>query len=148
MSALLRFVNPTGGELVVDAATKRLVEGENLIAELFLSLYTDAPADEGDPVPDGIERHWYWASAFDTNAIRGSKLWILRYVRPVEDALVLAEQWTTDALQHLITRKLVQSISVRTEARGSRSKMILIEITVTLDERTRRTFRLETPYAV
>lgn len=143
MTMLLRYVNPTGGSLVVDEHG-RLLSGDRLVAAIFASLYTDAPAAEGDPVPPGMRRDGYWARAFDRTAIAGSKLWLVKYVRPVSKAAVLAEQWASDALAWMVPT-LAEGVEV--VASVPRPRFIRLDIIVTLSPEQRRRFRVDIDYA-
>ncbi len=145
MAVIIRWKNSEGGgDLVLDA-NHRVVQGESLIADIFLSLHTDAPADEGDPVPPDVSRSGYWATSFDRNAIKGSKLWIVRYIRPIDRAKLFAEQAVEDALAWLVTRGRLESVSTSASTVGS--KAIVIDVVATLTTNARRTFRLDIPYS-
>lgn len=143
MTMLVRYVNPTGGSLAVDQHG-RLMQGDPLVAAIFASLYTDAPADEGDPAPRDVIADGYWARAFDARAIRGSKLWMLKYVRPVSRAVVLAEQWANEALAWM-----VPSIAhgVQTIASTPQAGVVRLDVVVTLSTDQRRRFQTDVKYA-
>lgn len=144
MSVALGWSNTDGGDLVFAGAQNLLAEADPLLAEVMLSIHTDSPASPGDPVPEGVESLGYWASAFDPDAIRGSKLWILRYVRPSSRAKVLARRWTEEALSWLVDRGRAADVSVETSLVGL--NRIQIDVAIALSEETRKTFRTEVLY--
>lgn len=139
MAAILRFDNETGAfELAVDE-DGRLVQGEPLVSEMMLALYTDAPADVGDPIPEGVTCLGNVAADFDALAVKGSKLWLLRFTKPVGRALEYAKIWAEDALQYIVERGDLVSVSASASLAG---KTIKIRVTVTLPDGSARTFSL------
>jgi phage gp46-like protein len=139
MAAAIVWINPIGGDLALEV-NNRIRQGEPLIAEFLLSLHTDAPADVG------VRRDGYWAASFeDSRAIRGSKLWLLPYVRPASRAVTLARIWTDECLAWMVPSRLK---AVSADAALAPNQRIDIAIGVTLHDDTRRTFRLDFPYAV
>lgn len=145
MAALIRWNNTAGGgELVLDAQ-RRIAQGDPLIADLFVSLHTDAPAAPGDPVPEGVSRPGTWAASFDRAAIKGSKLWMLRHVKPIAKALALAPIFAEEATRWLVTEGRVASVSATAAAVG---KLIVITIVVVLNSGDAKTWSIDVPYAV
>lgn len=139
MAAIFRFDNDLGSfELAADE-DGRLIQGGPLVSEMMLALYTDAPADVGDPIPDGVVYLGNVAADFDSLAVRGSKLWILRYVKPVAKALEYAKIWTEDALQFLVERGDLQSVAASTALVGTTIK---IRVRVVLASGKATTFSL------
>lgn len=144
MALALGWSNIDGGDVVFSGSQNLLAEADPLLAEVMLSLHTDAPSEAGDPVPEGVESQGYWAVAFDTSALRGSKLWILRYVRPSSRAKVLARRWTEEALEWLVEKGRAASVTVETSLVGL--NRIQIDVAIALSEETRKTFRTEVLY--
>lgn len=139
MASIFRFDNELGAfELAADD-DGRLIQGDPLVSEMILALYTDAPADVGDPLPDGVEYRGNVAADFDGLAVRGSKLWILRYVKPLAKALEYAKIWAEDALQYIVDRGDLLGVVASASLVG---KTIKIRVTATLPDGTARTFSL------
>lgn len=139
MAAIFRFDNDLGSfELAVDE-DGRLIQGESLVSEMMLALYTDAPADVGDPVPPGTTYLGNVAADFDGLTVRGSKLWILRYIRPASKAVEYAKIWTEDALEFLVTRGDLLSVVATASLIG---RTIKIRVSATLPDGTARTFSI------
>ena len=131
MASILRFNNDIGAfEIAVDD-DGRLIQGDPLISEMMLALYTDAPADDGDPVPPGVVYRGNVAADFDLLAVRGSKLWILRYVKPASKALEYGRIWAEDALEYIVKRGDLSRVSAPTSLVG---RTIRIRISVTLPD--------------
>jgi phage gp46-like protein len=137
-------VNASGGDIVIDA-NSRIVEGEPIIAEMLASLYTDAPPLDGDPVPEGVERDGYCATAFDPTAIRGSRLWLVPYIRPVSRAMTFAQGAASDALARMVGTRVT---AVDVTASNPKPGRIDLAIHVTLLDETRKTFALAIDYAI
>ena len=139
MASIFRFDNELGAfELAADD-DGRLIQGDPLVSEMMLALYTDAPADVGDPLPADVEYRGNVAADFDGLAVRGSKLWILRYVKPLAKALEYAKIWAEDALQYLVDRGDLLGVVASATLVG---KTIKIRVTATLPDGTARTFSL------
>lgn len=134
-----------GGEVAL-SSTNRIATGDPLATKIFASLHTDRAPSPGDPVPEGVVRRGNWQRSFDPNALEGSRLWLLPYVRPVSRALVFAPLWADEAVQWLITRKRV--LSITNTARRLGPEAIGIEHLVQIDAATRRRFLTEVPYAL
>jgi phage gp46-like protein len=143
MSVILLGWTEDGGDIRLDDA-KHILRGPALMTEFLVSLHTDCAPEAGDPVPEGIVRRGNWQRSFDPNAIKGSKLWMLRYVRPVERARVFAELWSEQACAWMVTTKRVLSVTHTAERKGRES--ILITHDARIDEKTRRRFATELPY--
>lgn len=87
-----------GGDLVMD---------EGLQTAVIISLFTDAPADPGDEIPDGTTdpRGWWGDMPSDPAAqtgtppdITGSKLWLLTRAVMNAGTLARAESYAKNAL--------------------------------------------------
>lgn len=106
------------GDLVdLDGA---LLLDDTLTNAIIISLFTDARVDG--------ERGW-WGNSFATFEM-GSKLWTLHRSKQIDDILEDAERYARDALQWMITDKLVSSLSVT--ATNPKQSMLLLTIIVTL----------------
>lgn len=116
------------GDLVdLDGA---LLLDDTLTNAIIISLFTDARVDG--------ERGW-WGNSFAAFEM-GSKLWTLHRSKQIDDILEDAERYARDALQWMITDKLVSSFSVT--ATNPKQSMLLLTIIATMPNGTveQRTF--------
>ena len=145
MAAILLGWSDEGGDLQI-GSDNRIVMGHPIVTELLTSLNIDRAPDPGDPAPEGVERLGNWQRSFDPDAIQGSKLWMLRYVRPIEKALALAPIWAKEATLWMVTTKRVVSIEHESDRIGFAA--IRLTHTIQVDAKTRRKFLTEVPYVV
>lgn len=147
MAARIVWLNErSGGSLVLDEQ-RIIAESDPLIADVFCSLYIDAPASVGDPAPESVQRQAYWAAAFDSRAIRGSKLWMVPFVRPVAVARTTAAGWAQDALEWLVRAGRLRAVTA-TPRTAAPARSVVLDIVLTLPDGKRRSFALDVPYAV
>ena len=105
----------TTGDVSYDA-TGKIVEGRDLKSNVFLSLFLDAPAQDGDDVPAGTIRRGFWADAFSTDGdITGSRLWLLDRAKVTATSLADAKMYAEEALAWLIRDGIARSVSVTPE---------------------------------
>jgi phage gp46-like protein len=143
MAVLLSWSEEGGDICVLDGP---IVTADSLATELLVHLYTDRAPGTGDPVPEGVVRRGNWQRSFDADACKGSKLWMLPYVRPLSRALALASSWAQEAVEPLVTRKRVRSIVTSAERLGREA--IGITLDVRIDADTQRKFRAKVSYGV
>lgn len=149
MPAILRFDNDAGWfDLALDD-NNRLVEADGatadpLVTEMLLALYTEAPADVGDPVTPGSERLPHWGVSFDpAETVRGSKLWMIPFCKPASKALALAPIWAEEALGYMVTRGAIASVAASATLVG---KIIKLRIEVALNSGDRKAFTLSVAF--
>jgi phage gp46-like protein len=143
MSVILLGWTEDGGDMFLDEA-KHILRGPSVMTELFISLHTDCAPDAGDPVPQGVVRRGNWQRSFDANAIKGSKLYLLRYMRPIERALVFGPIWAEQATAWMVTTKRIVSVTHTAERTGREGVRLIHD--AQLDAKTRRKFASEFPY--
>jgi phage gp46-like protein len=79
---------------------------------VMISLFTDKRAKDDDVLPSGqTDRRGWWADALDGEEI-GSRLWLLYDERRLPKVLLRAEEYAKEALNWLITDKVVKSINI------------------------------------
>lgn len=107
-----------------------LLLDDTLTNAIIISLFTDARVDG--------ERGW-WGNSFSELEM-GSKLWTLNRSKQIDDILEDAERYARDALQWMITDKLVSNYSVTVT--NPKPSMLLLNIAVTMPNGTveQRTF--------
>ena len=90
-----------------------LATGQDLRSAVAISLFTDRVANHDDVIPDGTgdPRGW-WA---DDDVPIGSRLWLLARAKQTDDVRALAHAYITEALQWLITDKVVDHFDITVE---------------------------------
>ena len=106
------------GVLQMDADPLAMLGGAALSpAEqaVIVSLYSDAPAQEGDALPDtsGDRRGW-WGDTYATTQGDhvGSRLWLLRRAKASVATAQLAAGYAQEALAWLVTSGLATDVAV------------------------------------
>jgi phage gp46-like protein len=105
-----------GADLFVQA--NDLAASDDLVAGVFLSLFTNRRAEPGDVLPDGeSDPQGYWGDLFPTVAGDkfGSRLWLLRRAKPSQDTLDRATQYAREALQWMLDDLLAERVDVSAE---------------------------------
>lgn len=96
----------SGNDLVVD---------NGLETDVFLSLFTDRRAEDGDVLPTGeLDRRGWWGDAFPVvpGDRFGSRLWLLARAKEVPETLRRAEEYASEALVHLVEDRVVERVEV------------------------------------
>lgn len=111
-----------GNDLVVD---------DGLETAVFLSLFTDRRAEDGDVLPTGEQdRRGWWGDAFPVvdGDRHGSRLWLLARAKELPDTLTRAEEYAREALAWLTEDRVAERVEVAAvvESRG------VMRLTVTI----------------
>lgn len=111
MADLALVWNAALGEADLALAGTDLAMDNGLETAVIVSLFTDAPADPGDDIPDGTgdRRGWWGDMPVDAAAqngttpdVTGSKLWLLARAVLNPETLARAEKYAKDALAWMI----------------------------------------------
>jgi phage gp46-like protein len=91
-----------------------LVNGDDLVTPVLLSLFTDRTANPDDTITDGSSdpRGW-WGD--DGTYLLGSRLWLLDRAKRTQQTLQLAQGYIEEALQWMIDDGVVDSFDVYVE---------------------------------
>ncbi len=128
-------------DLVLSGGTLQTHSG--LRSAILISLFSDARANETATLPEeGGDRGGWWGDDFggdvssgaadrDYRNTLGSRLWLLRRSKAMQQVLRDARQHVQDALGWLIRDGITSAVSVEVEAQGDR-----LAIAVTLDRPT------------
>ncbi len=104
-----------GIDLALDNAL--LAADDGLETAVILSLFSDARAKEDDALPLGqTDRRGWWADAYpaaDDDRF-GSRLWLLRAAKQLQQSLNTAKQYAEEALAWLIADGVASSVDVET----------------------------------
>ena len=96
---------------------------------VMISLFTDGRAKDDDILPRGqTDRRGWWADALDGEEI-GSRLWLLYDERRLRKTLLRAEEYAKEALQWLISDKVVKSINI-TASSDARCETLFLDVNV------------------
>ena len=124
-----------GGSLAADAG---------LTTAIVHSLFTDARARDGDPLPAGeSEPRGWWGDALAAEAgdRYGSRLWLLHREKQTQETLNKAREIAQDSLSWLVEDSIARQVD--TEAEYIRRGVLALRITVQLAAGSAETFDFE-----
>ncbi|MDF7670232.1 phage GP46 family protein [Orbaceae bacterium ESL0721] len=99
-------------------------EGDELVTNILISLFTDARANGDDILPDeSHDRRGWWGDSFNMRKV-GSKLWLLGREKQMASVLKLAQEYAESALQWMVGERLIQSVTV-TATSPERNQLLL-----------------------
>lgn len=104
-----------GIDLALDNAL--LAADDGLETAVILSLFSDARAKDDDALPLGqTDRRGWWADAYpaEDDDRFGSRLWLLRAAKQLQQSLNTAKQYAEEALAWLIADGVARSVDVET----------------------------------
>lgn len=103
------------GDVSYDA-TGKIVEGHDLKTAVFLSLFLDAPAKDGDDVHASALRRGFWADVYSPDGdVTGSRLWLLDRAKITAASIVDAKTYADEALAWMVRDGVARSVSVTAE---------------------------------
>ena len=114
--------NPATGDADLSIVNGDLALDQGLVTAVIVSLFTDAPADPGDDIPDGSgDPRGYWgdmpvAAASQTGAppdVTGSKLWLLDRALVTTETLARAESYAKACLAWMIRDGVAGAVNAR-----------------------------------
>jgi phage gp46-like protein len=109
----------TRGDADLTLIDSDLATDAGLVTAALLSLFLDrrAEADDKPPSGDPNDRRGWWADAFAAVAgdRYGSRLWLLARAKRTNETILLAKQYTLEALQWMIEDRVVAGVEVLTE---------------------------------
>ena len=85
--------------------------------QVLISLFSDAAAQPGDPVPAGAPRRGWWGFSYDSPYPypRGSRLWLLQGSKATDDTLAQAQAYGVEALKWMLNAGLISGLRVTAE---------------------------------
>lgn len=104
-----------GADFALDALG--LEQDDGLETAVILSLFTDARARDDDALPHGqSDRRGWWADAYPAVAGDrfGSRLWLLRASKQLQESLTTAKQYAEEALAWMVEDGVAQRVEVDT----------------------------------
>ncbi len=117
-----------------------LVTDDGLRTAILISLFTDARANDDDPLPEpGADRRGWWGNAYpagdDETGELGSKWWLLARAKATADMLRRAGETARAALQWIVTDQIAAGVVVQVE-RQDDGPTARLAIAVILDRPT------------
>ena len=111
----IAIVQDSNGRFDVAMDGHDLKAEQGLRTKVIISLFTDARAYDDDDLPDNNnERRGHWAEIY-TDAIKGSRLWLLERAKETQDTLDKAKDYTSEALEWFIDEGIAQTVKVKTD---------------------------------
>ena len=118
MSDLGLFWDSDAASADLSVAANDLVTDEGLETAVYLSLFTDREAQDGDVLPDGVtDRRGWWGDAFpqvDGDKF-GSRLWLLKREKSTPAVVSRAQEYSREALQWLVDDQVASAMNVTAE---------------------------------
>jgi phage gp46-like protein len=104
-----------GADYALDVLGLEVDDG--LDTAIILSLFTDARANDDDALPLGqSDRRGWWGDAYpavDGDRI-GSRRWLLRASKQLQESLTIVKQYDEEALAWMVTDGVAQRVEVET----------------------------------
>lgn len=135
-----------GDDLLGDftIAANDLAPDEGLETAVYLSLFTDARAPDGEVLPDyGSDRRGWWGDsvANPEGFVTGSRLWLLDREKQRPIIVQRAQQYAREALQWMIDDRVAADVQV--EAEIVRHGVLGIGVTITRPRGDSVTYRYD-----
>jgi phage gp46-like protein len=136
--------NPQLGEADMQMASGDLLVEAGLQTAVIISLFTDAPAQPGDVIPDGSTDVRGWWGDMPVDPVRqditarvdrlGSRLWLLDRALQAPETLVRAEAYAREALAWMLDDGVAGSIV----AAASFPRLSWIQLVITIAQQGSR----------
>lgn len=119
-----------GADLALEAFA--LATDDGLETAVILSLFSDARAHDDDTLPPGqTDRRGWWADAWpaaDGDRF-GSRLWLLRASKQLQQSLNVAREYAEEALAWLVTDEVASRVEVETFIARDEVMGLIVRIT-------------------
>lgn len=111
-------------------AASALSTDDGLKTAIIISLFTDARAQDGDPLPDGADPRGWWGNGFapgdlPTDRELGSRLWLLARAKTTADVPAKAREYALEALQWMLDDGVAASVEVTVERQANAGTPVL-----------------------
>lgn len=149
MSDVALIWDPVTGAGDFEIASGDLIADDGLETAIFLSLFCDAPAKPGDPLPsdpDDVRGWWADAVPWVEGDVFGSRFWLLSRAKSVPTVLADAEAIVREGLQWMIDDSVISALSAAASFMKN-SAGVLVAITVERPKKSPRTFQYEILWA-
>lgn len=110
-------------DLALDPEQPRLAEDSGLRTAVLLSLFSDARAEPGDELPDGVSRGGYWGDAYPARPGDrwGSRLWLLSRSTITREVLRRAETYAREALAWAVEDGIASRVTATAAPRSAQA---------------------------
>lgn len=125
------FWNSDLGAADLAVSANDLASDEGLETAVWLSLFTDRRAEDGDVLPDAeTDRRGWWGDAFPVveGDRFGSRLWLLSRSKQTQEVLDTAPELAREALQWLIDDRVSDRVDAVAEI--VRPQMLGLAVTI------------------
>lgn len=94
-----------------------LLTGQNLQTAVIISIFTDRRANPDDDVGLNESRRGWWADSYNPkrNDKIGSRLWLLKRAKLIDQTLIRAQEYVQEALAWLTEDNVASRVDVVTE---------------------------------
>jgi phage gp46-like protein len=107
-----------------------LILDDGLENAILISLLTNKRASDTDELPDLLTDKQGWFGDELTEMQIGSKLWLLRRSKKDNVLFVLLKQYSEDALQWMITDKVIDSVAVNVSHDKTDRNRVILSVSV------------------
>lgn len=124
------------GVISFDTAINDLTTDEGLTTAVFISLFTDARAEDDDPIPDerdGVKdlRGWWADSTSEKEGDSvGSRLWLLERSKVTQEVLEQAKLYAAEALQWMVDEGIASKVETSAEVGGPNEDRLYIGVVI------------------
>lgn len=120
----------TGGESGTVGAAGNYLTDDGLLTAVTVSLFTDARATAEDGLRPGVDPRGCWTDTLeDGPRPKGSKLWLLKGAKTIDETLRKAERWSKEALAWMLQAKLASAVEVVATRDGDEILLLTVSIT-------------------
>ncbi|RHW17212.1 hypothetical protein D1610_11730 [Sphingomonas gilva] len=116
--ALIWDAEPGAADVALEGG--RLVTDDGLRTAILISLFSDARAQDDDPLPQpGADRRGWWGDAFGTEGdATGSRLWLLSREKITAATVARAREYAREALAWLTADGVCSAYAIEAEAQA------------------------------
>ena len=120
----------------IEFLTGDLRQEIGLTTAVYMSLFTDrrASSDETLPDPNSKDRKGWWGDALSeyNNDNIGSLLWLLSRAKTINDVLVKAKAYTSDALAWMVIDGIASKVAVEVLRKDRKDKSSILSIAIAI----------------
>lgn len=148
MSDIALVWDNVAGAADIAISANDLQRDDGLETAVFLSLFTDRRAEEGDTLPDTVtDRRGWWGDGVPVVAGDrwGSRLWLLSRAKDEPETATRAREYAEEALAWLVEDRVTDRVEVTAELNGT--GVLTLAVTVYRPERDVTRYRYDYVWA-
>jgi phage gp46-like protein len=120
------------GDIELNSDGNDLLADNGLTTAVYISLFTDARADEDDAVVNDGELRGWWADLTMVGDKIGSRLWLLDRAKTTPSTVAAAVEYAEEALQWMVDDGVVARIECAAERQKKDNNTYMLALRVTL----------------